>query len=219
MKRNADVYPTHGLGPVAQCMNVNRGNQFDCLVSMSSPSRGLQLYAAEHFGPDSPQSAEEYVLGDIVTTLIRTVKGETIVLKHDTNSPRPYSRDILLQGTKGIIRKYPDPLIHIEGRSQGHGWESLDSYKEEFEHPLLKSLAEKSKGAGHGGMDFVEDYRLVECLRTGTPTDFDVYDGAAWSVVTALSERSIAGGGKPVKFPDFTRGAWKTRKPLGIVTA
>ncbi len=217
IRRNGDLYPTHGLGPVAQWMNVNRGNQFDYLVSMSSSSRGLDLWAAEHIGPDSPEAARRYALGDVVSTLIRTKAGQTILVTHDTDSPRPYSRRILLQGTRGIVRKYPEQKIHVEGRSPAHRWEDLEAYRAEFEHPVWKALEERSRGAGHGGMDFIEDYRLVQCLRTGLPTDMDVYDGAAWSAVSELSERSIADRSRPLDFPDFTRGAWTTRSPLGIV--
>jgi hypothetical protein len=217
IKRNGDLYPTHGLGPVAQCMNINRGNRFDYLASMSCNSRGLNLFAEKKYGPDSPKAKQKYALGDVVSTLIRTAHGQTIVLKHDTNTPRPYSRDILVQGTKGIVRKYPEQKIHIEGRSEPHTWEPLENYAGEYEHPLWKAHAAKGEDVGHGGMDYIEDYRLVEALRTGTPPDMDVYDAAAWSVVSALSERSIAKKGEPVNFPDFTRGKWKTNPPLGIV--
>ncbi len=218
-KRNGDLYPTHGLGPVAQCMNINRGNRFARLVSMSSQSRGLNLFAARKFGRESVEARKRYALGDVVTTLIQTAEGQTIVVKHDTDSPRPYSRDINVQGTRGLVRKYPEEKIYIEGRSQEHHWESLSDYRTEFEHPLWKSMEEQSRGAGHGGMDYIEDYRLVQCLRTGTALDMDVYDAAAWSAVSALSERSIANRNQPVDFPDFTRGHWKKREPLGIVTA
>ena len=217
VKRNGDLYPTHGLGPIAQCMNINRGNQFIRLVSMGSQSRGIQLYAAEHLGPDNPKTRQNYVLSDVVTTLIQTAEGQTITINHNTDSPRPYSRDILVQGTKGIVRKYPEERIHIEGRTKGHDWEPLGAYREEFEHPLWTAMTAKSTGAGHGGMDFIEDYRLIEALRTGTATDWDVYDAAAWSAVSALSESSIAKKSEPVDFPDFTRGNWKNRPPLGIV--
>jgi hypothetical protein len=219
IERNGDLYPTHGLGPVAQWMDINRGNQFEYLVSMASPSRGLNLWAAEHIGPDSPEARQRYALGDVVNTLIRTVRGQTILVTHDTNSPRPYSRRILLQGTKGLVRKYPEQKIHIEGRSPEHRWEELEAYRAEFEHPIWKALEERSRGAGHGGMDFIEDFRLVECLRKGEPLDMDVYDGAAWSAVSELSARSIAERSRPVDFPDFTRGAWRSRPPLGIVSA
>lgn len=216
ISRNGDLYPTHGLGPIAQCMNINRGNQFDYLVSMATKSRGLKLYSEKTFGPDSPQAKQKYALGDIVTSMIRTVNGETITVQHDTNSPRPYSRDILVQGTKGIIRKYPKARVHIEGISEPHHWDDVDSYLKQYDHPLWKSMEEMSKGAGHGGMDFIEDYRLINALRKGLPTDMDVYDAAAWSVVSELSERSIAAGSKPMKFPDFTRGKWKQPRPLMV---
>ncbi|MCK4824922.1 Gfo/Idh/MocA family oxidoreductase [bacterium] len=216
--RNANLYPTHGLGPVAQCMNINRGDQFDYLVSMSSVSRGLNLYAENTISPDHKKATQKYALGDINVSLIRTVKGRTITLYHDCSSPRPYSRINLVQGTKGIHQGYPDK-IHIEGRSPGHGWEPMKNYYEEFDHPLWKTLVTQAKGAGHGGMDFIEDYRLIQCLRTGTYPDMDVYDAAAWSVVIELSEQSVAKKSRPVDFPDFTRGAWKTWTPLGIVEA
>jgi hypothetical protein len=172
--------------------------------------------AAKKFGSDSQQAKQKYALGDVVTTLIRTVNGQTIVLTHDTNTPRPYSRDILVQGTKGIVCKYPEEKIHIEGRSEPHTWEPLENYAAEYEHPLWKAHAQKAKG-GHGGMDYIEDYRLIEALRTGTPTDMDVYDAVAWSVVSELTERSIADRGRSVDFPDFTRGKWKANTPLGII--
>jgi hypothetical protein len=218
IKRNANLYPTHGLGPVAQCMDINRGDRFDFLVSMSSVSRGLNLFAAEKFGPDSPQAKQKYTLGDINTTMIQTKNGKTITLVHDTDSPRPYSRINMVQGTKAIFQGYPD-RIYLEGKSPSDDWEPLDNYAQENEHPLWKSLNQKGEGRGHGGMDFIEDYRLIQCLRTGSPTDFTVYDAADWSVIIALSEKSVANKSRPVDFPDFTRGHWKTNPPLGIMTA
>lgn len=219
IERNGDLYPTHGVGPVAQWMNVNRGNQFEYLVSMSSNGRGLNLWAGEHIGPNSPEARQTYALGDVVNTLIRTAAGQTILVTHDTNSPRPYSRKILLQGTHGVIRKYPEQKIHIEGRSPEHAWEDPATYEAEFEHPLWKALSEVSRGAGHGGMDYIEDFRLIQSLRDGEPMDMDVYDGAAWSAISELSERSITQRGRSIDFPDFTRGAWKTRPPLGIIAS
>lgn len=218
IKRNGNLYPTHGLGPVAQCMNINRGDQFDFLVSMSSKSIGLNAFAAETFGPDHPYTNQKYALGDVNTSLIRTKNERTIMLIHDCNLPRPYTRINLVQGTKGIVRKWPH-RAYIEGRSPQHKWEPFENYWEEFEHPLWKSLTEKSKGKGHGGMDYIEDYRLIRCLRSGMPLDMDVYDAAAWSVVSELTERSVAKKSRPVDFPDFTRGKWKTNPRLGIVTA
>jgi predicted dehydrogenase len=218
-KRNGNLYPTHGLGPVAQCMNVNRGDRFDYLVSMSSPSRGLQLWQQERLPPDDPRRDEKYVLGDVNMSLIQTAKGRTIYLVHDTNLPRPYSRIHLVQGTRGIFRKWPVARVYIEGRSPGHGWEELDKYYEEFEHPLWKSEEVKKVSCGHGGMDFLEDYRLIKCLREGRPTDMDVYDAAAWSAICEATERSVANRSRSVDIPDFTRGRWKTKPPLGIVEA
>jgi predicted dehydrogenase len=217
MKRDGDLYPTHGLGPVAQCMDINRGNYFDYLVSFSTKSRGLHLYAEERFGPESQEAGEEFVLGDIVTTVIKTMRDETIVVTHDTSSPRPYSRDILVQGTGGLVRKYPKPRVHIEGRSPAHRWEDVDPYMEEFAHPLWHQLEEESKGAGHGGMDYLEDYRLINALLKGIEPDMDVYDAAVLSAVVDLSEKSIASGSWPVKFPDFTRGMWETPRELPVM--
>lgn len=214
--RNGNLYPTHGLGPVAQCMNINRGDRFAYLVSMSSLSRGLQLYAQEHFEQDDPRASESYKLGDVNVSLIKTVNGKTITLYHDCNLPRPYSRINLIQGTKGIAHGYPN-RIHIEGRSPQHRWEPLEDYREEFEHPLWTAQGETARGGGHGGMDYIEDYRLIEALRTGTEPDMDVYDAAAISAVCELSELSVADNSKPKDFPDFTRGAWRTREPLGII--
>lgn len=219
IRRNGDLYPTHGIGPVAQWMNVNRGNRFDYLVSMSSKSRGLNVWAAEHLGADSPEARQAYALGDVVNSLIRTAFGETVLVTHDTSSPRPYSRRALLQGTGGIVRKYPEQKIHLEGRSAPHQWEDLLAYRAEYEHPLWRALEERSRGAGHGGMDYIEDFRLIQCLREGAATDMDVYDGAAWTAIAELSERSIAARGRSVDFPDFTGGGWKDRPPLAIVDA
>jgi hypothetical protein len=216
--RNGNLYPTHGLGPVAQCMNINRGDRFDYLVSMSSPSRGLNLYAAERFGEDDPRATRSYALGDVNTCLIKTAKGRTIYVVHDTNLPRPYSRINTVQGTKGLFSGYPDRL-HIEGMSPPHEWEPAEKYFGEYDHPLWKGIAARAAEGGHGGMDYIEDYRLIQCLRRGHPTDMDVYDAADWSVVSALTERSVARGSEPVAFPDFTRGRWRTRAPLGIVEA
>jgi Oxidoreductase family, NAD-binding Rossmann fold len=214
--RNGNLYPTHGLGPVAQCFDINRGNQFDYLVSMSSPPRGLKLYGEEHLPTDDPRRKETYKLGDVNVTLIRTVKGQTIYLAHNCDNPRPYSRLHKVQGTRGLIEGWPD-RIHIEGRSANDEWETLDKYYQEFEHPLWKSERVKKATRGHGGMDFLEDFRFIECLRTGQPADMNVYDAAALSVICELTERSVADRSRPQDIPDFTRGKWKTTEPLGIV--
>ena len=218
-KLNGNLYPTHGLGPVAQCLNVNRGDAFDFMVSLSSPTRGLHEYAIETFGPDSPQAKEKYVLGDVNTSLIKTKLGKTIILIHDTNLPRPYTRINLVQGTKGIAQKWPDK-IYVEGKAaKPHQWDDFEKFAAEFEHPLWKAIASKGEGRGHGGMDYIEDYRLIQSLRKGEPLDQDVYDAAAWSAIVGASVESVAGKGKPVAIPDFTRGLWKTNPPLGIIEA
>ncbi len=213
---DGNLYPTHGLGPIAQCMDINRGNRFDFLVSMSSNHRGLEEYAASHFEASDSRRKESYKLGDVNYSLIRTLKGQTIVLGHDTNNARPYSRINFVQGTKGIIQGWPD-RIFVEGESPEDAWEPLDRWYEKYEHPLWKSERVKEATAGHGGMDFLEDWRLIECLRKGLPTDQNVYDAAAWSCIVELTERSVANRGKPQDIPDFTKGKWQTTEPLGIV--
>lgn len=220
IRRNGDLYPTHGLGPVAQCLNINRGNQFDHMVSIGSKTQGLHEYAVAEFGADSPQAKLDFALSDVVTSLLRTRAGQTVVLTHDTNTARPYSRDFTIQGAKGIVQKYPEPLIYLDGRSPNDEWEDLiANYGEQFEHPLWRALEQRAEGSGHGGMDFVQTYRLIYCLRNGQPLDIDVYDGAALCAVSELSERSIAQKSKTMDFPDFTRGQWINRPPVGIVTA
>jgi predicted dehydrogenase len=218
-KLNGNLYPTHGLGPVAQCLNINRGDAFDFIVSVSSPTRGLHEYAVEKFGPGSAQAAEKYVLGDVNSTLIRTKLGKTIILIHDTNLPRPYTRINLVQGTKGVAQKWPD-RIYIEGlAAEQHEWDDFEKFAAEYEHPLWKAIASKGEGRGHGGMDYIEDYRLINSLLKGEPLDQDVYDAAAWSAMVGATCESVLAKSKPVEIPDFTRGKWKTNPPLGIITA
>jgi predicted dehydrogenase len=217
-KLNGNPYPTHGLGPISNCLDINRGDRFDYLVSMSSPAKGLENWAAEHFPPEAPQRREKYVLGDVNTSLIKTALGRTVMVQHCTNLPRPYSRIHIVQGTKGLFDGYPH-RVYIEGRGRAHQWVDAATLMAEFEHPLWKEIAEQAKGAGHGGMDYIEDYRLIKCLREGTPLDMTVYDAASLSAVVDLSVRSVAGRGKPVPVPDFTRGRWRTTPPWGIVHA
>jgi len=218
-RRNGNLYPTHGLGPIAQAMSINRGNQFEYLVSLSSPSRGLQLWQQEHLDRDDSRRTERYVLGDVNVTLIKTMLGQTIYLSHDTNLPRPYSRKYVLQGTRGLVEGYPR-RVYVEGLSKAEDrWDAVDSWFESHDHPLWTSEQVRTASAGHGGMDWLEDWRLINCLREGLPTDQNVYDGAAWSVVGPLTEASVKSGGKPMSIPDFTRGRWKRTEPLGIVTA
>jgi len=215
-KLNGNLYPTHGLGPISNCLDINRGDRFEYLVSMSGPSRGLQAWAAEHVPLESPKRQELYVLGDVNTSLIKTVNGKTIVVQHCTNLPRPYSRIHKVQGTKGLFEGYPN-RAYIEGRGRADQWVDAAGLLAEFEHPLWKEIAAQAQGAGHGGMDFIEDWRLIKCLREGTPTDMTVYDAASLSAVVGLSCQSVAKRGAPVDVPDFTRGKWKTMPPLEIV--
>jgi hypothetical protein len=217
-KLNGNLYPTHGLGPVANCMDINRGDRFDYLVSMSGPSRGLQNWAADHLPPDAPERKEKFVLGDVNVTLVKTANGRTIYVNHDTNLPRPYSRIHIVQGTKGLFQGYPD-RVYVEGRSRPHRWDQASDYLQEFDHPLWKDIAERAAGAGHGGMDYMEDYRLIKCLREGLPTDMNVYDAAALSSLVGLTVQSVARRSRPVDVPDFTRGRWRVHPPLDLVRA
>jgi hypothetical protein len=182
---------------------------------MSGPSRGLQDWAREHFPADAPERREQFVLGDVNTSLIKTARGRTIVVQHCTNLPRPYSRIHMVQGTKGLFQGYPNRL-YIEGRGEPHRWIDAATVRQEFDHPLWRAIEEHSKGAGHGGMDYIEDYRLIQCLREGRPTDMNVYDAAALSAVVDLSVRSTAQRSRAVEFPDFTRGRWRTTPKLEI---
>lgn len=218
-KLNGNSYPTHGLGPVANCLNNNRGDRFDYLVSMSGPAHGLADWRKEHVAADSPKQKENYVCGDINLSLLKMQSGKTIVVQHCTNLPRPYSRINLVQGTKGLFMGYPN-RVYIEGQSaKADQWDQMTDWMAKYEHPLWKEIQEKAAGAGHGGMDFIEDWRLIKCLNEGTPTDFNVYDAAAISAVVGLSAQSVTKKGQPVSFPDFTRGKWKTSAPWAIVHA
>ncbi|MBX7187836.1 MAG: Gfo/Idh/MocA family oxidoreductase [Vicinamibacteria bacterium] len=213
---NANLYPTHGLGPAAQAMGINRGDQFDYLVAMASPSRGLQDFQREHLPEDDPRRKERYVLGDVHTAMIKTKLGKTIYLVHDTNLPRPYARYNVFQGSKGIYSGFP-PRFYFDGQKPAHRYKALEEFAAEWDHPLWKADRVINAKNGHGGMDFLEDLRLVECLQQGLPTDFDVYDAAAWSCMVELTATSTASRSKAVDVPDFTRGAWKSRPPLGII--
>jgi len=215
-----NLYPTHGLGPVAQIMGINRGDRFDFLSSNSTKQTGLTLYAREKFGENSPDALQDYKLGDMNTTIIHTAKGKTIQVQHDTTSPRPYSRIHMISGTRGIAVKYPKESIALEPK--GHSFLKDNEFNElmqKWEHPLSRQIGEKAKAVGgHGGMDFIMDYRLIHCLRNGLPLDQDVYDAAAWSCIIELSERSVLKNGASMQIPDFTRGAWKTAEPWPVVT-
>ncbi len=212
--RNGELYPTHGIGPVANWLDINRGNLFVSLTSHSTKTRGLHEYIVAQGGEDHPNADVRFKLGDIVTTMIHTRNGETVMVSHDTNLPRPYSLAFRVQGTRGLWMN-DNRSIYIEGVSpEAHRWEPFEAYQEQYDHPLWKRYAEDAEGGGHGGMDFFVMNAFVEAVKRGEPTPLDVYDAAAWSVIGPLSEQSIAMGNHPVAFPDFTRGQWAKRKPI-----
>ena len=216
-RRNGNLYPTHGLGPVAQYMNVNRGDRFAYLTSMSSPALGRQKYAQREFPADHPRNQASYICGDMNTSIIKTEKGRTIVVQHDTTTPRPYTRHNLIQGTNGVYGGYPERFA-LESEGNFHEWQhDVSSLQERYDHPLWKKLAvEAAASIGHGGMDYVMLWRIIFCLRNGVPLDQNVYDAAAWSAVIPLSEASNADRGNSRDFPDFTRGAWRDLPALAV---
>lgn len=225
--RNGNLYPTHGLGPVAQYMNLARGeDNFERIVSMSSPGKGRNLYAIKNFEKDHKWNKLNFKGGDMNTSIIQTTMGRTIMVQWDETSPRPYTRHNLIQGTKGTLAGFPT-RIALEGgvgsaTGNHHKWaqgEQLQEIYEKYEHPLYKRLGEISKkNGGHGGMDYMMSYRIIECLRNGLPLDQNVYEGCFWSAVGPLSETSVSEYGSSQVFPDFTRGNWKNTKPLDIVS-
>lgn len=225
-QRNGNLYPTHGLGPVAQIMDINRGDKMDYLVSMASNDFMLQSRAEKLAGedPEFKQFKGKTFRGNMNTTTIRTAKGKTIMLQHDVTSPRVYSRLHIISGTKGSAQKYPlpeGPAGSPEGRiAQGHEWLKDAEFKaleQKYQPEIVKRIGELAKKVGgHGGMDFLMDWRLIDCLRNGLPLDQDVYDAASWSVIAPLSEWSVAHRSNSIDIPDFTAGAWKTNKPVDI---
>jgi len=216
--RNGDLYPTHGIGPVAEMLSINRGNRFLSLNSFSSKSRGLHNHIIEKGGEGHPNSKVEFKLGDVVTTQIRCANGETILLQHDTNLPRPYSLGFRVQGTQGLWMDLNQSL-YIEGVSpKHHQWEDAKPYIEKYDHPLWKRWSKETEGAGHGGMDFFVLHAFFESIKRRIKTPMDIYDAAAWSAITPLSETSIGSGNKTVDFPDFTSGQWMYRKPIFAMT-
>lgn len=218
LTRDGNLYPTHGLGPIAQCMNVNRTDRFEYLTSVSSDDFQLGEMVVRKFGKDSKFGRQAgNARGNMSTTLIKTSRGRSIMVQHDVTTPRAYSRIHLISGTKATVRKWPDQKIMV-----GHGTLKGDKLKqvtEKYAHPLCKKIGEMArKVGGHGGMDFIMDYRLIECIREGKALDQDVYDAAAWSAVGPLSEWSVANRSNSIDVPDFTRSKWKTNTPLGIVS-
>ncbi len=210
-ENNGNLYPTHGLGPICQILNIHRGDRMDYLVSLSSNQFNMTAYAEERYGKDSPEAKTVYEQGDMNTTLIKTAKGKSILVQHDVASPRPYSRIHMVSGTKGFAQKWPTRQIALDPNAHSAlTTEQMDSLLTVYEHPIVREIGEQAKKVGgHGGMDFVMDYRLVYCLRQGLPLDQDVYDAAEWSCITGLSELSVQNHSAPVRVPDFTRGAWE----------
>lgn len=217
-QRKGNLYPTHGLGPICQVMNINRGDQMDYLVSVSSNDflfgeKAKRLALEDPFY--KPFVGKDYN-GNMSTSTIRTKKGGTILLQYDVASPRPYTRLQLVSGTKGTALKYPEPARY----SKGHEWMTPEEYKEvetKYLPPIVKKIGEVAKKVGgHGGMDFLMDWRTVDCLRNGLPLDQDVYDAALWSSMTPLSVWSVANRSNSINVPDFTGSSWKTNKPVDL---
>jgi hypothetical protein len=215
--RNGNLYPTHGLGPVCQAMNINCGDKMEYLSSVSTGDftmgpKEVELAAQDPFF-DTWKDAK--FRGNMNTTIVKTALGKTIMIQHDVSSVHPYSRIHLLQGTTGQVRKYPRELVAL-----GEQW--ADEAKMEelyaiYSPEIVKRVGEMAKKVGgHGGMDFIMDWRLIDCLRNGLPLDETVYDGALWSSIAPLSEWSVANRSQSIDIPDFTCGSWKTNKPHGI---
>lgn len=209
--RNADLYPTHGMGPMAKMLNINKGNRFISLVSMSSKSRGLHNYVEQHLGSEHSQYDTAFAQGDITTTMIKCARGETVLLTHDCSLPRPYSRAQRVQGTKGIWMEDKNAL-HFDD-FDGERWAPMEEYLDQYEHPVWRDFINDGVQGGHGGMDYLVQRAFIDSIKAGRQTPIDVYDSVAWMAITALSEDSIACGSMPVAFPDFTNGKWIRQRP------
>lgn len=212
--RNGEIYPTHEIGPIAKYLDINNGNRFVTLTSMSSKSCGLNQWIADNKGKDHPDAKIKFNQGDVVTTMIKCSNGETVLLTHDTSLPRVYSRAGRVQGTKGIWME-DKKAVHIEGLSPKEdwadpekSWEPLEGYMDKYEHPLWKEYRELGIRGGHGGMDYLVLRAFFEAVKTKSPMPINIYDTATYMAVTILSENSIALGSIPVVFPDFTNGSW-----------
>jgi len=220
VKRNGDLYPTHGLGPIGVYLDINRGNRFLTLSSMATKARGLSKFVDDHVGKDHPYQQLNFNLGDIVTTMIKCANGETIIVTHDTSLPRPYSLGFRVQGTNGIWKgegsgDWTDAgeQIYVEGKSKTHVWDRAEDWLKKYDHQYWRENGEQAAGGGHGGMDFIMLNSFFDAVRNKKPVPLDAYDAAAWSAVSSLSEMSVARGGALVDFPDFTRGQWIKREP------
>lgn len=215
--RNGNLYPTHGLGPICQVLNINRGDKMEYLSSVSTADFTMGPKEKELAAEDDFYAPwkDAHFRGNFNTSHIKTALGKSILVQHDVSSTHPYSRIHLVKGTKGMAVKYPNQLIAL-----GEDWLSDDDMKkmwEEHTPEIVKRVGEMAKKVGgHGGMDFIMDWRLIDCLRNGLPLDQNVYDGALWSSIAPLSEWSVANRSQSVDVPDFTCGSWKTNLPHGI---
>jgi predicted dehydrogenase len=212
--RNGDLYPTHGIGPIAQYTNINRGNRFLSICSFSSKSRGLHNHIVKVGGENHPNAKVRFKLGDVVTTSIDCANGETILLQHDTSLPRPYSLGFRVQGTEGLWMDVNQSIYIQDKSAKNDQWDAEKEWLDKYDHPLWQRWSKDTEGAGHGGMDFFVIHAFIESIKRKTPTPMDVYDAAAWSAITPLSEQSIELGHQTVEFPDFTSGQWMYRKPV-----
>jgi predicted dehydrogenase len=212
---DGNPYPTHAIGPAAQWLNINRGDRFDYLVSMSSRALGMKEYARQIAGADHPSAKLDYKLGDVNTTLIRTHKGITITLYYDTQTPRPVDFIWRVQGTGGIYSGTLDKL-HLEGKSPSHQWEEASAYRDEYDHPSWKKYGDTIMKFGHGGSDYLCMLDFAKAVRNRTQVPIDVYDGVTWSAITDLTQRSVEKKSRPIDFPDFTKGQWLNWKPKGV---
>jgi predicted dehydrogenase len=214
--RNADVYPTHGVGPIATMCDINRGNRFMSLTSHATKSIGLHNYIVENGGKDHPNAKLKFKQGDVITTTVETSNGETIIITHDVNLPRPYSLGFRVQGANGLWEDDGNRL-YFEGKSKPHQWDVANDWLKQYDHPLWQKYGEMASGAGHGGMDFFVFNAFIESAKENVAPPMDAYDAAAWSAITPLSEASIENNGEPQNFPDFTRGLWVKRKPYNWI--
>ena len=214
--RNGELYPTHQIGPISKVLGINRGNRYVSLVSVASKSRGLNEWIGKNKGTDYDLYGYDFAEGDVVTTILKCAHGETVTIYHDCCLPRPYSRNYVVQGTKGIFMEISDrnSLLAVEGLTEStHEWEHLDKHIDKLDHPLWCKYTKDGIKAGHGGMDYLVLSAFVESARDNLVPPIDVYDTATWMAITCLSEQSVAMGGHPVAFPDFTNGAWIDREP------
>ncbi|MBK9169313.1 MAG: Gfo/Idh/MocA family oxidoreductase [Bryobacterales bacterium] len=217
--KNGNIYPTHPIGPIGWWLDINRGDRFTYMTSMSSKSRGLRHYVEKRHGKDHHNAKRDYAMGDVNVSLIRSENGATVTLYHDTVLPRPYDLILRVQGTEGIYSGTLDK-IYLEDRSpKPHEWEDPEAYYKQYEHPLWRDLEQKARQHGHGGADYITLHQFYKAVRQGTQTPIDVYDTAVWSAIMPLSIQSVAQRSAPVDFPDFTRGNWKTRPPVPITGA